>query len=129
MPNSELYIFVVSTDGLLSRVSQKQWYAFENGDQPIHLNGIIEAKNLQVKILFITLRDGICELVEPLRINVDEHGFVDRRDRQISPLPTNIKSVLDGRHRFLNRFLNHSHQWTVEDDVLAEAIKLSGINS
>lgn len=128
MSYSELHIFSMSTDGTLQVVSQKQFIAFENGDQPItSFNEQIDTNNMQVKLLFLTLRDGICELVEPLRINVDTHGFLDRRDHQIMPLPTKEKSILDGRHRFLNRFLNHSHQWSIRENTLSEAMKLSGM--
>ena len=94
MSYSELHIFSMSIDGTLQVVSQKQFIAFENGDQPItSFNEKIDTDNMQIKLLFLTLRDGICELVEPLRINVDTHGFLDRRDHQIVPLPTKEKPL------------------------------------
>ena len=128
MSYAELHIFSMSMDGTLRTVSQNQLIAFENGDQPVtSFNEKIDTNNMQVKLLFLTLRDGICELVEPLRINIDTHGFLARRDHQIIPLPNMEKSILDGRHRFLNRFLNHSHQWTIRENTLSEAMKLSGV--
>ena len=122
MSHAEVHVFLATEYGL-HRVSPEQWSAFENGEQPIDA-----AETDQVKLLLLTIRDGICELVEPLCVNVDAHGFVDRREHALRPL-TAATSVVDGRERFINRYLNHAHQWRLERATLEDAFRQSGITA
>ena len=75
----------------------------------------------------MTIRDRVCELAEPLRVDIDQFGFVQRRALHLKLLEDQGPSIVDGRHRFMLRYLNHAHQWDLGPATLREACRQSGI--
>lgn len=126
---TEVHVYLCPDNGgLPRRVSIDDWNAFERGDQPIvPINNRESARSRQIKFLLMTIRDGICELAEPLCVDVDQFGFVQRRALNLRLLEDHGPSIVDGRHRFMLRYLNHAHQWDLGPAVLHDACRQSGV--
>ena len=117
---TEVHVYLCPDNGgLPRRISIDDWNAFERGDQPIvPINNRESARSRQIKFLLMTIRDRICELAEPLCVDVDQFGFVQRRALNLRLLEDYGPSIVDGRHRFMLRYLNHAHQWDLGPAVL-----------
>ncbi len=126
---TEIHVYLCPDNGNLpQRVSIDDWNAFERGDQPIApINNRDPVKAHQIKFLLMTIRDRFCELAEPLRVDVDQFGFVQKRALFWRLLEDHGPSIVDGRHRFMQRYLNHAHQWDLGAAVLDEACRQSGV--
>ena len=126
---TEVHVYLCPDNGdLPRRVSIDDWNAFERGDQPIvPINNRESARSRQIKFLLMTIRDRICELAEPLCVDVDQFGFVQRRTLNLRLLEDHGPSIVDGRHRFMLRYLNHAHQWDLGPAVLHDACRQSGV--
>jgi len=78
----------------------------------------------RVDVLLVTSRDGECELIEPVSLRVDAHGYLLRMYLQIdefAPRP----GVLDARRPFLERYLRHAHRWSPTAEQFSKAIASS----
>ena len=126
---TEVHVYLCPDNGgLPQRVSIDEWNAFERGDQPIApINYREPGRSRQIKFLLMTIRDRVCELAEPLRVDIDQFGFVQRRALHLKLLEDQGPSIVDGRHRFMLRYLNHAHQWDLGPATLREACRQSGI--
>ena len=126
---TEIHVYLCPDNGNLpQRVSIDDWNAFERGDQPIApINNRDQVKARQIKFLLMTIRDRFCEIAEPLCVDVDQFGFVQKRALFWQLLEDHGPSIVDGRHRFMQRYLNHAHQWDLEAAVLDEACRQSGV--
>ena len=115
---TEVHVYLCPDNGgLPRRVSIDDWNAFERGDQPIvPINNRESARSRQ-----------ICELAEPLCVDVDQFGFVQRRALNLRLLEDHGPSIVDDRHRFMLRYLNHAHQWDLGPAVLHDACRQSGV--
>ena len=120
----EIHIYVRKSAAALARMSALDWASFENGSQPIESPFVDH-----VEFLLLTIQDGICELAEPLSVSVDSSGFVQRHELKIRTLDTSSTSLVDGRDRFVRRYVRHAHQWQLHPSTLAEACRLSGIET
>ena len=78
---TEIHVYLCPDNGNLpQRVSIDDWNAFERGDQPIApINNRDQVKARQIKFLLMTIRDRFCEIAEPLCVDVDQFGFVQKR--------------------------------------------------
>ena len=126
---TEVHVYLCPDDGgPPRRVAVGDWNAFERGDQPIApMNCGEPASSRQIKFLLMTIRDRICELAEPLCVDVDQFGFIQRRALNLRLLEDHGPSIIDGRDRFMLRYLNHAHQWDVGPETLHEACRQSGV--
>ena len=126
---TEIHVYLCPDNGYLpQRVSIDDWNAFERGDQPIApISNRDPIRAHQIKFLLMTIRDRFCEFAEPLRVDVDQFGFVQKRALFWRLLEGHGPSIVDGRHRFMQRYLNHAHQWDLGAAVLDEAWRQAGV--
>ena len=81
-----------------------------------------------VDILLLTLRQEESssrlhlELVEPFRLNIDEHGFLRRLHVNLDPLPD--PDVIDLRGRLVTGYLRRAYHWRPSTELLAAALTL-----
>ena len=117
-------------------IAPAEWDAFCRGDRPLPCSPVpleqqddLAEKRLQerpqkkLNVLLLTLRDHACELVEPLTLDVDEHGFLQRLHVSFAPLPS--AHVLDARASFLGRYLRHANRWEPSATLVARALRLA----
>ena len=102
---------------LLEPVAHDSWEAFRRGVAPLASDAAAAGK---VCLLLLTLRDGACELIEPVSLDVDEHGYLRRLHVSFAPLPD--ARVLDARSVFLARYLNHAHQCEPSPEIVERAL-------
>jgi len=124
----------------LQRIDPLTWEGFCRGALPLtSQHGIIsvpghEGEGQQlVDILLLTLRQDeyssqlVLELVEPFRLNIDEHGFLRRLHVNLDPLPD--PDVIDLRGRLITGYLRRAYQWCPSATLIAAALTLCGAQS
>jgi hypothetical protein len=95
------------------------WEAFRSGQAPLATDAALQTT--RVDLLLVTTRDGLCELVEPISVLVDAHGYLKRLHVQFDALPA---TVLDARTAFVSRYLRHAHHWPVSPAHVEKALAL-----
>ena len=103
----------------LQAIDADRWHAFCSGAAPVETDG----QSRQLKVLLVTIRDRVCELVEPIAIDVDRNGYIERKELSLPPL--HADQVVDLRGRFLRRYLEHAHQWKPDATLIDRALALS----
>jgi len=98
------------------------WESFRSGQAPLPHHASVQSTKLD--LLIVTTRDGVCELVEPISVHVDGHGYLQRLHVQFDALPD---TVHDARNAFVTRYLRHANQWALSPVHLEKALAhLSG---
>ena len=67
--------------GHVSVIAPQTWEQFCRGGTPL-LPG-----DRKIDLLLLTLRDGVCEEIDPITLALDENGYLMRFDLQLRPLP------------------------------------------
>jgi hypothetical protein len=93
------------------------WERFARGAQPLPGDG-----ERRIDLLLLTLRDGVCDEVDAISLDLDENGYRVRLDVQLDPLPSRA-GVLDARNAFMRRYLAHAHQWRPSAELLQSALR------
>ena len=99
-------------------IAPQTWEQFCRGGTPL-LPG-----DRKIDLLLLTLRDGVCEEIDPITLSLDENGYLMRFDLQLQPLPKH-PGLLDARSAFLGRYLKHAHQWKPSAHVIDQALTLA----
>ena len=94
-----------------------QWDAFCNGQAPLP----VDAAAAKVDVLLVTMRDGVCELVEPVSLHVDANGYLQRLRVRFEQLPRQPR-LRDARTVFLDRYLRHANHWSPSDAQIEKAL-------
>jgi hypothetical protein len=89
-------------------IDRAAWEAFRSGQAPLPRCETLA--HTKVDLLIVTTRDGVCELVEPISVHIDDHGYLQRLHVHFDALPD---SVLDARTAFVSRYLRHANHWAV----------------
>jgi hypothetical protein len=105
----------------LERVPPASWERFSRGLAPLSLE--VASAPGRIDLLAVTLRDGRCEVIDPLSVIVDEHGYLFRPDLRLRPLP-HARQLFDARGIFLSRYLMHAHRWQPSMAIIEEALHL-----
>ena len=79
--------------GRVSLIQPTDWERFCRGGAPL-LQG-----DRKVDLLLLTLRDGVCEEIDPITLDLDENGYLVRIDVNMQPLPLH-PTLLDARGAF-----------------------------
>lgn len=123
----------------LVRIDTPTWEGFCHGTLPLtERHGIIPAPGGQpgeergqlIDILVLTLRQDtfpappILELVEPFRLSVDEHGFLQRLHINLDPLAD--PDIIDLRPRLVTSYLRRTYHWRPSAALIAAAMTLCG---
>ena len=103
----------------VSMIAAGAWDQFIRGTAPLQVG------RRKVDVLLLTLRDGICEEIDPITLDLDENGYLMRLDLQLRPLPDH-PALVDARHVFLARYLKHAHQWRPTPQLIDQALALAG---
>ena len=82
----------------VSVIAPQTWEQFCRGGTPL-LPG-----DRKIDLLLLTLRDGVCEEIDPITLALDENGYLMRFDLQLRPLPKH-PALLDARSAFVGRYL------------------------
>ncbi len=108
----------------LSLIAPRVWEQFSRGGAPL---GVSEgtARERRIEVLLLTLRDGVCEEIDPILVDVDENGYLVRWDVQLRPLPRH-PALFDARGVFLRRYLHHARQWQPTQQLIDQALALAG---
>jgi hypothetical protein len=112
----EILAYRVSGDRLI-RVATEQWEAFCRGALPLETD---DPRDGRLNVLLLKLRGVECEVVEPVALDVDEHGYIKRVHVAFDPLPST--RVLDARSAFLGRYLRHTYRWDPSSGLIARAL-------
>lgn len=124
----------------LQRIDALTWEGFCRGALPLTSQRRVasvagnegEGKRL-VDILLLTLRREqgssqlYLELVEPFRLNIDEHGFLRRLHVNLDPLPD--PDVIDLRGHLVTGYLRRAYHWRPSEELVAAALTLCGAQS
>jgi len=102
----------------LSAVPLGLWRGILSGTHPF-----TPTPNRDRRLLLVLSRDSVCHCVDPIKVQVDEAGYLTTLDASVSPLPNNI---IDLRARFIQRYLRRHHAWEPPMPVLFEALVRSG---
>ena len=102
----------------LSSVPQALWRGILSGTHPFPATF-----NREKRLLLVLSRDGVCHCVDPIKVRVDEAGYLTTLDASVTALPNNI---IDLRARFIQRYLRRHHAWEPPTAVLLEALVRSG---
>jgi len=94
-------------------------------DQFIHGAAPLRCEQRKVDLLLLTVRDGVCEEIDPISVDLDEHGYLMRLDGRLRPLP-DTPVLIDARHAFLARYMKHAHQWQPTPQLIDQALALAG---
>jgi hypothetical protein len=103
-------------------IAPDTWDQFVRGGTPL-LPG-----DRKIDLLLLTLRDGVCEEIDPITLALDENGYLMRLDVRMRPLPRD-PSVFDARSVFLGRYLKHAHHWKPTAELIDQALSLASRNS
>jgi len=114
----EVQVFRRCGEALL-RVDDAAWDAFRTGQAPAP--GVDGSAARKIDLLLITTRDGRCELAEPISLDLDANGYLQRLHVRFDALPRGPR-VLDARHAFLGRYLQHANHWAVTERQLTSAL-------
>ena len=127
MAETAVHVYHYVPEHPLFRLSADDWLKFCGGNTPIE-----EALPApQIRLLALTLRDGVCESIEPFLIDVDANGYLVKKDIALAPLDALDPCVVDLRALFISRYVRHAHQWHPATWVLSEAFErsLTSVNS
>ena len=103
----------------VSMIAPGVWDQFIRGAAPLR------REQCRVDLLLLTVRDGICEEIDPITVDLDEHGYLMRLDARLRPLP-DTPVLIDARHAFLARYMKHAHQWHPTPQLIDQALALAG---
>ncbi len=104
--------------GRVALIHPIDWERFRRGAAPL-LHG-----DRKVDLLLLTLRDGVCEEIDPITLDLDENGYLVRIDVGMRPLPRH-PAVLDARGAFLGRYLQHANQWKPTAQLIDQALEFA----
>ena len=110
----------------LKQLAAERWASFCGGDTPLDVSSYDKSRGVaKVWVLLVTIRGGAIDAIEPFAIEVDAQGYLRRR--AIDPLPDfgAAAGLVDGRGRFIRRYLRHTHEWHPPPATLAEVIRRS----
>lgn len=99
-------------------IAPQTWEQFCRGGTPL-LPG-----DRKIDLLLLTLRDGVCEEIDPITLSLDENGYLMRFDMQLQPLPKH-PALLDARSAFVGRYMKHAHQWKPSARLIDQALALT----
>ncbi len=102
----------------VSVIAPQTWEQFCRGGAPL-LPG-----DRKIDLLLLTLRDGVCEEIEPITLALDENGYLMRFDLRFRPLPKH-PAVFDARNAFVGRYLKHAHYWRPSAQLIDRALALA----
>ena len=102
----------------VSVIAPQTWEQFCRGGTPL-LPG-----DRKIDLLLLTLRDGVCEEIDPITLALDENGYLMRFDLQLQPLPKH-PALLDARSAFVGRYMKHAHQWKPSAHLIDQALTLA----
>jgi hypothetical protein len=86
-----------------------------------------------IDILLLTLRQDefpsqpFVELLEPFRLSIDEHGFLQRLHVNVDPLAD--PEIIDLRPRLVGRYLRRAYHWRPSATLIASAMAICGLPS
>ena len=120
----------------LQRIDPLTWEGFCSGAVPLtSQHGVIPLSgddNQQlIDVMLLTLRQDefpsspVLELVEPIRLSIDEHGFLRRLHVTLDPLTD--PDVIDLRPRLVSRYLRRAYSWRPSTALIAAAMTLCGL--
>jgi hypothetical protein len=121
MKETAVDIFLFVPEYSLRRLSSQGWLQFWSGNAPIE--DALPAPQLQ--LLAVTCRDLACESLEPFLVDVDNNGYLVKKDFALPPLNTSAPEIVDMRALFISRYIRHAHQWRPPAWVLSQAIDQS----
>jgi hypothetical protein len=102
----------------VSMIEPDDWDQFIRGAAPLR------CERRKVDLLLLTMRDGVCEEIDPISVDLDEHGYLMRLDTRLRPLP-DTPALIDARHAFLARYMKHAHQWHPTPQLIDQALALA----
>ena len=102
----------------VSLIAPDVWERFSHGGAPL-LCG-----RRKLDVLLVTVRDGVCEEIDPISLDVDENGYLVRLDVELKPLPQH-PTLFDARGAFLARYLRHAHHWRPTPQLIDQALALA----
>jgi len=105
----------------VSMIAPGVWDQFVRGAAPLR------CEQRKVDLLLLTVRDGVCEEIDPISVDLDENGYLVRLDARLRPLPE-TPVLIDARHAFLARYMQHAHQWHPTPQLIDQALALAGRN-
>jgi hypothetical protein len=115
MTSLEILVYRVIGDRPI-RVESERWDGFCRGAEPLD----VEVHDGRLNVLLLKLRGAACESIEPIALDVDEHGYLKRLHVAFDPLPS--ARVLDARSAFLGRYLRHAYRWDPSERLIARAL-------
>lgn len=101
--------------GRVALIHPTDWDRFRRGAAPL------PPGNRKVDLLLLTLRDGVCEEIDPITLDLDENGYLVRIDIGMQPLPRH-PALLDARGAFLGRYLQHANHWKPSAQLIDQAL-------
>ena len=102
----------------VSVIAPDVWEQFCRGGTPM-LPG-----DRKIDLLLLTLRNEVCEEIDPITLALDENGYLMRLDVRLRPLPRD-PAVFDARSVFLGRYLKHAHHWKPSAELIDQALVLA----
>jgi hypothetical protein len=99
-------------------IAPETWEQFCRGGTPL-LPG-----DRKIDLLLLTLRNGVCEEIDPITLALDENGYLMRFDMRMRPLPRH-PAVLDARSAFVGRYMKHAHHWKPSAQLIDQALALA----
>jgi hypothetical protein len=127
----------------LRRIDPPIWDGFCRGTVPLTTrHGVSPAPAHQpgqagldgqrlIDILLLTLRQDeypsqpYVELLEPFRLSIDEHGFLQRLHVNVDPLTD--PEIIDLRPRLVGRYLRRAYHWRPSAALIAAAMVMCGL--
>ena len=103
----------------VSMIAPGAWDQFIRGAAPLRCD------RRKVDLLLLTVRDGVCEEIDPITVDLDENGYLMRLDASLRPLPDS-PVLIDARPTFLARYMKHAHQWQPTPQLIDQALALAG---
>ena len=104
--------------GRVAVIDPIDWERFRRGAAPLR------SRKRKVDLLLLTLRDGVCEEIDPITLDLDENGYLMRIDVGMQPLPRH-PAVFDARGAFLGRYLQHANQWKPSAQLIDQALEFA----
>lgn len=100
-------------------IAPETWEQFCRGGVPLR------SGDRKIDLLLLTLRNGVCEEMDPITLALDENGYLMRLDAHLRALPRH-PAVLDARRVFVRRYLEHAHHWKPSAQLIDQALALAG---
>ncbi len=104
--------------GRVTLIRPIDWERFWRGAAPL------PPGNRKIDLLLLTLRDGVCEEIDPITLDLDESGYRMRIDVGMQPLPRH-PALLDARGAFLGRYLQHAKHWRPSAQLIDQALGIA----